>query len=1430
MRLLLAYGSEPHYMAPPRLVEDQINCGPYFQDRLIQDRWTSLATLGGSYDLAKVARRLPASQQPDLIVVHVDGASMAGVPRNLAAFRCPKVLLVADTHHGGRNPIASMIRYARSEPFDRIVLLYDRHHLDLFRAAGFKNLHWLPSLTFAHSDARVAASAGISREARIAIVGTTGYHPRRLRLFSGLVENKLPLDWREIHQSQAIEHYAGSLIGLNASMNGDLNMRTFEILAGGALLLTDRLAPASGLYDLLKEDREFVAYETLPELIERARHLLAHPAETQAMADAGARWFREHFSERRRREAFLDVAFNGRDRPEFALPPPRIQFKATPSLGSVAGGYHWLQVRHQKTEAVRVVLDGTAPKALSDLFVTLPRVTVAKAGVAGDEPVDLAVVSVNAVPAPDKARNLWLWDVADTGPAASTVARLAAQGWHPVASLPFLFTSEPDKPKALVAVLTDKAREHFKQGDISGAFENATSALKLAPDDMDALCLIVDLSIEAQNWTIAGNMLARAEKKDPHHPQIPLLRRQLEIKAAPRQAQRLRAVARLAYDCRDHVRARHYAGLALEADANCADAHHLVGLIDFYHAGGAASPSVRAEAVASLHKAVELSPQRADYQLELALACHELHQLPEAIAAYRRALQLEPSAYAWQWLGRCLLAVDSFDEAAEAFRQALILMPGDEALTADLRHAEERSTVLAVAPGKDSASPFDGEGDILPPELSIITKILGDKTVSEKETSLQLCDSFARIARQSPTGLRLPSQRTLMAYQPWFGIDTPTIVTECLERGRLIVLFSEKTKPSWQAPDGIHAANFRALVHRGVNLWEVSRYRLALTLRKNCEGIDPAIADDQSALQGYYGHAVALIDKAWTYFDCYRPDTVVIAQGYDIVSAVLRYLAIQKGLRVVSLENIFRKDRLLWEDVTGVSVNQNLARNYYWRHRNFVSEETARASVETYLNQLKSAKAGEHASPVTPLPENSAADLPTITYLAQVGTDSSVLFGLRGFESQVEVIAALAAYAASRQLRLLVKLHPKENPAFQDEMTAVRNLTADGLAAHPRFAKLRAQLGERLVIDDANRYDTYDLIRRAQVCVTINSQAGLEAAILGKEVVLCGDAFYGSLGFTHEATDARSLEFTLDRVLNEHLRINHGSAAAKFYHIFTELYCQPKTHQGVIEILVNRPKFRSSSASEVQTARAGEQVPAVLGSVDMNSMASYRNRHQGQRCFVVGGAPSLKHLDLTKLEGECLFTVNRGYLTRSLGLPKGTYHVVSDPQTYQAYAQEVRQAEVGQRFYRADVCALPEFHEAADREPVVTVPFHYAPAMDEGHFAEDPNKGLYRGFTVVLDAVQLAFYMGFTEVYIIGCDLDYSGPQTHVYTTGAYEERRRNDMPLDRAKKAMAVAEQVFRRHGRILANAGVGGQLDTIPRVAFDALFSEALPRSNAA
>jgi glycosyltransferase involved in cell wall biosynthesis len=384
MNVLLSTGSPAGYMLPPMLGDHQVVCGPDWKDSLGQDgRMLSFGTPTGAYDLAALAReKLPGGQEPDVVACLVD-SSWRNLPGNVAAFKCPKVLLVADTHHMS-SPLIGMLRYMASEAFDRIILLYDRHHAGIFLSAGFRNLYWQPGLTLPHGDAAVrAARATGDRAAHIAFVGQAGtHHPRRSRLLDALASRGLPLSRKRVPQGEALRLYGSSLVGFNASLNGDLNLRVLEILASGAALLTDRLAEDSGLRLLFPDDRALQTYGSADELAELAAHALANPTETRARGAEGARWFDLHMSEGLRRAAFAKIAFDGAATPGFefgAAESTRVFFKGdTDRLVEAVTVYEGVQELHRVQEEVRISLDPSVPDDVRSLFSTLPRLRLAE--------------------------------------------------------------------------------------------------------------------------------------------------------------------------------------------------------------------------------------------------------------------------------------------------------------------------------------------------------------------------------------------------------------------------------------------------------------------------------------------------------------------------------------------------------------------------------------------------------------------------------------------------------------------------------------------------------------------------------------------------------------------------------------------------------------------------------------------------------------------------------------------------------------------------------------------------------------------------------------------------------------------------------------------------------------------------------------------
>jgi hypothetical protein len=121
-------------------------------------------------------------------------------------------------------------------------------------------------------------------------------------------------------------------------------------------------------------------------------------------------------------------------------------------------------------------------------------------------------------------------------------------------------------------------------------------------------------------------------------------------------------------------------------------------------------------------------------------------------------------------------------------------------------------------------------------------------------------------------------------------------------------------------------------------------------------------------------------------------------------------------------------------------------------------------------------------------------------------------------------------------------------------------------------------------------------------------------------------------------------------------------------------------------------------------------------------------------------------------------------------------------------------------------------------------------------FSTDASKVLYCGQSVTYINLQLAFFMGFTEVYLIGMDFDYVIPESHKRTGDVLlsdsddpnhfhknyfgKGKTWKDPKLDRVLLNYKMANLVYTAVGRQIFNATKGGKLEEFPRVDYDVML----------
>lgn len=219
----------------------------------------------------------------------------------------------------------------------------------------------------------------------------------------------------------------------------------------------------------------------------------------------------------------------------------------------------------------------------------------------------------------------------------------------------------------------------------------------------------------------------------------------------------------------------------------------------------------------------------------------------------------------------------------------------------------------------------------------------------------------------------------------------------------------------------------------------------------------------------------------------------------------------------------------------------------------------------------------------------------------------------------------------------------------------------------------------------------------------------------------------------------------------------------------------------------------------------------------------FKNAYQGQSAFIVGNAPSLKELPLDLLFQSDIpfFMVNNGVrLAKNCNIP---FHVVCDPECFLEYSSSWQGLPIQHAFYRNRFTRLIPDAKQRFPYPVTWLPYRSGGILKR-NFQTNLALGLGNDSNVICFTAQVCFYLGFQNVYIIGCDLTYTQGNEYAYEQTEADRRQQQTEKTKTKRKGMKranaefeIIHQIFTQHGRSVFNCGVGGNLNTIPRLPFE-------------
>lgn len=238
-------------------------------------------------------------------------------------------------------------------------------------------------------------------------------------------------------------------------------------------------------------------------------------------------------------------------------------------------------------------------------------------------------------------------------------------------------------------------------------------------------------------------------------------------------------------------------------------------------------------------------------------------------------------------------------------------------------------------------------------------------------------------------------------------------------------------------------------------------------------------------------------------------------------------------------------------------------------------------------------------------------------------------------------------------------------------------------------------------------------------------------------------------------------------------------------------------------------------------------------------LVRFKDMHKGKRCFIIGTGPSLTVDDLEVLRdnNEITFASNKIFKLFEKTDWRPDLYCVTDYEVLYHYYDLICNLEIDNMFIVdiADTKYEREINKELLNNKHINVfkifkKEHYDNILNENvpNFSINPDRYVIDGgITVTYSMIQWAKYFGFSEIYLIGVDFNYSDftgmdKDTCDHFCDDYIEKNEivNPPKIEYSLKAYKEAEKFSRKNDFRIYNATRGGKLEVFERIDFEGLF----------
>lgn len=230
-----------------------------------------------------------------------------------------------------------------------------------------------------------------------------------------------------------------------------------------------------------------------------------------------------------------------------------------------------------------------------------------------------------------------------------------------------------------------------------------------------------------------------------------------------------------------------------------------------------------------------------------------------------------------------------------------------------------------------------------------------------------------------------------------------------------------------------------------------------------------------------------------------------------------------------------------------------------------------------------------------------------------------------------------------------------------------------------------------------------------------------------------------------------------------------------------------------------------------------------IGGDKYKKLLDYKGLHNGERCFIIATGPSLTMEDIESLKNENTISMNSICKLYEKTDWRPTYFAVQDNLVFESL-QEIIRAHKEVPVFISDNIPSKFKREKEWVEFPTDTKYHSYDILRKKYYAkfsDDAYDIVYDGYSIAYSCIELAVYMGFKEIYLLGADCTYLGEKEHFVDSGVEDRARKYATPklIVGYEKVKEYADS----HGIKVYNTTRGGVLEVFPRVALEDVLKES-------